>query len=191
MNHTHHHAHLPDKETRIHSGCRNCHADHHSHHEEMLLDFRRRFIVSTALTVPVLLLSPMVQGLLGFSIVFLGDEYLLFLLSSVIFFWGGAPFLRGFWEEMRHRRPGMMTLVAIAITVAYVYSSAVVFGLKGRYFFWELVTLIDLMLFGHWIEMRSVLSASRALQKLVEMMPDRAYLIKDGGLVEVEITDLK
>ncbi|MBN2121747.1 copper-translocating P-type ATPase [Candidatus Micrarchaeota archaeon] len=164
------------------------HAGHHAH---MIEDFRKRFIVSVLLTLPVLALSPLIQSILGFSLQFGGSSYVLFGLSSIIFFYGGIPFFRGFFSEIGKRQPGMMTLIAVAVSVAYFYSAAVVFGLGGKPFFWELATLIDVMLIGHWIEMRSVLGASRALEGLAELMPDTAHLLKKGGAVEVKTSSLK
>jgi P-type Cu2+ transporter len=165
--------------------------NHQDHHKMMMVDFKQRFIVSIFVTIPILVLSPLVQKLLGFTFTFGGDKYLLFALSSFIFFWGGLPFLKGIISELKQKKPGMMTLIAIAISVAYFYSTAVVFGLKGKFFFWELATLIDVMLLGHWIEMRSVLGASKALEKLAQLMPDNAHLIKDNNIVEIKISELK
>ncbi|WP_233084683.1 heavy metal translocating P-type ATPase [Methanococcoides orientis] len=162
-----------------------------SHHAMMMEDFKKRFIVSLILTFPVLILSPAIQSLLGFELKFFGSLIVLFILSSVIYFYGGHPFLKGIFNELKTRQPGMMTLIAIAISVAYFYSSAVVFGLPGKFFFWELVTLIDVMLLGHWTEMRSVLGASRALEELVKIMPSEAHLIKDGGTVDIRVDELK
>ena len=164
---------------------------HHNHHKMMMLDFKKRFIISSVITVPILILSPLIQNFLNFSFIFPGDKYLLFLLSSFIFFWGGWPFLKGVFVEAKQKRPGMMTLIAIAISVAYFYSMAVVFGLKGKFFFWELATLIDVMLLGHWIEMKSVLGASKALEKLAELMPSTAHLVKGNDVVEINISELK
>ena len=141
--------------------------DHGGHHAHMLADFRKRFIVSIILTFPVLLLSPTIQSFFGFELRFPGADFFTFLLSSVVYFYGGYPFLKGIKEELSEKSPGMMTLIAVAISVAYFYSSAVVFGLQGGVFFWELVTLIDVMLLGHWLEMRSVMGASKALEELV------------------------
>ena len=134
----------------------------------MVADFRRRFWISLILTAPVLALAPMIQRLLGLeeALAFPGDSYLQLTLATIVFFYGGWPFLRGFFEELGKKKPGMMTLIALAISVAYVYSSVVVLGLPGEVFFWELATLIDIMLLGHWIEMRSVMGASRALEEL-------------------------
>ncbi len=163
----------------------------HDHHRHMLEDFRRRFIVSLAATLPALALSPTIQGWLGFSLAFPGSTYVLFAVSSFIFVYGGWPFLHGLYRELTQHRPGMMTLIAVAISVAYFYSAAVVFGLPGKYFFWELATLIDVMLLGHWVEMRSVMSASRALEKLAQLMPDTAHRVVDGETEEVPVQELE
>ena len=157
----------------------------------MLQDFKRRLIISIILTVPVLILSHHIQQFFGFSLQFPGSEILLFLIASVVYLYGGYPFFVGFRDELNQRQPGMMTLVAVAITVAYLYSSAVVFGLSGMDFFWELVTLIDIMLLGHLIEMRSTMGASRALEELAKILPSQAHRIKDGQIHEVEVSDLK
>ncbi len=156
----------------------------------MAKDFRRRFIVSMVVTVPILVLSPLIQDLLGYELVFTGDKYVLFALSGFIFFYGGYPFLKGIFSELKELKPGMMTLIALAISVAFFYSSAVVFGLKGKFFFWELATLIDVMLLGHWIEMKSVLGASKALEKLAQLMPNEAHLITEDGTNDVKVNDL-
>lgn len=163
----------------------------HDHHKMMIADFRKRFWLSIIISVPVLALSPMVQGFLGFELAFKGSLYVIFVLSSLAFFYGGWPFLKGLRDELKKGAPGMMTLIAAAITVAYVYSSAVVFGLKGKMFFWELVTLIDIMLLGHWIEMKSVLGASKALELLVSMMPSEAHKIHGELIMDVKLEDLQ
>ncbi|TET98623.1 MAG: copper-translocating P-type ATPase, partial [Candidatus Stahlbacteria bacterium] len=166
---------------------------HHDHHAHMVADFRKRFWISLIITVPILVLSPMIQTLIGLgdSIRFVGDLYILFLLSSVVFFYGGYPFLKGLFDELRAKNPGMMTLIAIAITTAYLYSSAVVFGLSGKIFFWELVTLVDIMLLGHWIEMKSIMGASRALEELARLMPSNAHkLMPDGSIKDVPLGEL-
>ncbi len=169
------------------------HHDHHAHHAQMVADFRRRFWVSLGLTVPILLLSPLIQKLLGLpeALAFPGASYVQLLFASTVYFYGGWPFLKGMWNELRKRQPGMMTLIALAISVAYVYSAAVVLGLRGQVFFWELATLIDVMLLGHWIEMRSVLGASKALEELARLMPSTAHLLKDGTVEDVPIEVLK
>lgn len=166
-------------------------AGHTSHHAQMIEDYKKRFYVSLVITLPILFLSPMIQKLLGFELNFVGDKIVLLILSTFIFFWGGLPFLKGFVDEIKEKKPGMMTLIALAISVAYFYSFAVVFGLEGKLFFWELATLVDVMLLGHWIEMKSVMGASKALEKLAELMPSSAHLIKGNDIEEVEISKLK
>jgi len=165
-----------------------------NHHAHMVAEFRRRFWISLVLTIPVLVLSPLVQGFLGLeeAISFPGDSIVLFVFGTAIFFYGGWPFLSGLYDELSSGQPGMMTLIGLAISVAYGYSSLVVFGLSGRVFFWELATLIDVMLLGHWIEMRSVMGASRALEELAELMPSEAHkLMEDGSLKDVPIEALE
>jgi len=170
------------------------HADHQDHHAHMAADFRKRFWISLALTLPILVLSPMLQKLVGLreAISFSGDTYVLFGFASAVFWYGGWPFLKGLFDELNARKPGMMTLVAIAITTAYIYSSAVVFGLTGKMFFWELATLVDIMLLGHWIEMKSVMGASKALQALAKLMPSDAHkLMPDGSVKDVPLSELE
>ncbi|MFC3098353.1 heavy metal translocating P-type ATPase [Alteraurantiacibacter palmitatis] len=171
------------------------HADHAGGHDHgaMIADFRRRFWVVLALTPPVLLLSPMIQHLLGLAdrLAFPGDGLLLFALSTIVYLYGGWPFLAGFVSELRKKQPGMMTLIALAISAAYFFSAAVTFGFPGESFYWELVTLIGIMLLGHWIEMRSVMGASRALEELVRLLPDTATRIDaNGATQEVPISAL-
>ncbi len=163
------------------------------HHGSMVEDFRKRFWISLLITLPILILSPAIQEMagLGNMLRFAGDTYILFALSSFVYFYGGYPFLKGIIDELRSARPGMMTLIAVAITSAYLYSSLVVFGLSGSVFFWELATLIDIMLLGHWIEMRSVAGASRALEELARLMPAEAHkLMPDGSIMDVPLSDL-
>ena len=166
--------------------------DHHDHHAMMVMDFRRRFFFSLIMMVPILILSPMIQMFIGVEWRFPGDSYLLFGLSTILFLYGGWPFLKGAKDELSKLSPSMMTLIALAIVVAYVYSSLTVFVLSGSDFFWELATLIVIMLLGHWIEMRSVMGASRALDELVKLMPQTANVIQsDGETVELPVADLK
>ncbi len=184
----HAHEHHPDQAHEGNDPQGHDHSGHHAGHDHgaMIVDFRRRFWVSLILTVPILLLSPMIQGFLGLdeALAFPGDRYLLFVLSVGVFVYGGWPFLTGLVSEIRQRAPGMMTLIALAISVAFLYSSAVVFGLSGRMFFWELATLVDVMLLGHWIEMRSIMGASGALEALVKLMPATAHRLTDSGDTE-------
>jgi Cu2+-exporting ATPase len=162
------------------------HKHHHrtGGHQHMIAEFRTRFWISLLLTIPILVLSPFIQKLLGFRLEFLFDRWVLWFLSSLVFFIGGWPFLKGFLKEIRKKKPGMMTLIALAISVAYFYSTLVVFGLPGKVFFWELATLILVMLFGHWMEMKSVMGASRALEELVKLMPREAHLILSDGTIK-------
>lgn len=172
----------------------NGHKDHQSHHAHMVADFRKRFWVSLVFSIPVVALAPLIQGFLGVKEAwdFAGDAYVQFGFATVVFFYGGKPFLKGLFDELKDKNPGMMTLIGVAVLVAYTYSSAVVFGLSGKVFFWELATLIDIMLLGHWIEMRSVMGASGALEELVKLIPSKAHRItKDGKTEEVAVSDLK
>ncbi len=168
--------------------------DHHDHHAHMAQDFIKRFWISLALSLPIIALSPMIQGFLGLrdALAFSGDIYVSFVLSSLVFFYGGWPFLKGLVDELKKKQPGMMTLIAIAITTAYVYSTLVVFVVDGKIFFWELVTLVDIMLIGHYIEMKSVMSASKALEELAKLMPSEAHLVQhDGSTKDVALEKLK
>ena len=165
----------------------------HSDHSGMVADFRRRFVIALVLTVPIVALSPHVQEIfgLGHALRFPGDTIVLFVLASVIYVYGGWPFLTGMVREVRTRAIGMMTLVAVATTTAYAYSTAVVFGLEGELFYWELATLITIMLLGHWVEMRSVSGASGALEALAALVPGEAHLrADDGSLVDVPVSSL-
>jgi Cu2+-exporting ATPase len=164
-----------------------------SHHAHMVGDFRRRFWVCLVITAPILFLSPLIQDALGIAdkVKFSGQLYVLLALSCAVYFYGGWPFLKGMVDELRKHEPGMMTLVAVAISVAFIYSAAVVLGLNGEVLFWELATLIDIMLLGHWLEMRSVMGASRALEKLVELLPRQAHLIlADGEIRDVMVESI-
>src|SRR5688572_7303364 len=190
QDHTDAHAHKQDeknKEQHNHESYagHDKHAGHHTH------DFLKRFWICLITTIPVLLLSHMIQQWLGFEIRFTGDKYLLLLLSAFIYFYGGMPFLKGMGSEIKDKAIGMMTLVAIAISVAFIYSVAVIFGLEGMDFFWELATLIDIMLLGHWLEMRSQMAASKALESLVALLPSNVHLVKENGVVEINLKDLK
>jgi Cu2+-exporting ATPase len=171
------------------------HEDHGAHvdhrgHEEM---FRKRFWICLVISIPVLLFSSAVQGFFGFSMpTFPGSQLITPVLSVVIFIYGGVPFIRMAGPEIRNRKPGMMTLITLAISVAFFYSLAAFFFSLGPTFFWELVTLIDVMLLGHWLEMRSVRQASGALNELAKLMPDKAERIQpDGSTIEVRSDELQ
>ncbi|HKM04636.1 MAG TPA: copper-translocating P-type ATPase [Lachnospiraceae bacterium] len=133
----------------------------------------------------------MIQQWLGFEVTFEGDKYVLALLSTFIFLYGGYPFLKGLYDEVKDKAIGMMTLIGVAITVAWAYSVAITFGLQGMDFYWEMVTLIDIMLIGHYFEMKSVMGASRSLELLVKMMPSTAHHIKDGNIHDMPVSQLK
>ncbi|MBL7721954.1 MAG: HAD-IC family P-type ATPase, partial [Chitinophagaceae bacterium] len=163
----------------------------HSSHKGGIADFRKRFYVVLILTVPIMLLSEMIQHWLNIHFSFPGSKYVLFFLSSIVFFYGGWPFLKGLVGELRAKNPGMMTLVGFAISVAYIYSVATVFGLQGMDFFWELATLILIMLLGHWIEMKTVAGASRELELLVQLLPDDAHLVHGEHIMDVKTETLK
>ena len=201
MDHTHHHhttteaAAIKKQQPSVHHSHQDMNSpmghEGHDHHAMMINDFKKRFWISLVLTVPVLLLSEMIQHWLGFEIKFAGDKYVLLILSSFIFFYGGWPFLKGFVDDIRVKSPGMMTLIALAITVAYVFSVAVIFGFQGMDFFWELATLIVIMLLGHWLEMKSVLGASEALRLLVSMMPAEAHKVHGDHIMDVKLEELQ
>lgn len=165
--------------------------DHQAHHQKMISDFKRRFWVCLGLTIPVLLMSPDILEFLGLHDDLLHEIRILWPLSTIIYFYGGMPFLKGLVREAMNRRPGMMTLIGLALTAAYIYSSAVAFGLPGKLFFWELVTLIDIMLLGHWIEMKSIMGASDALGSLLQLLPHEARLVKNGYDKSIPIGMLK
>jgi len=165
------------------------HAGHD--HAMMIADFKKRFYVVLALTIPIMLLSMMIQKFIGVDWQFAGSQYILFALSTVVFFYGGWPFLKGLVDEVKAKNPGMMFLIGFAITVAYIYSVAIVFGLQGMDFFWELTTLIAIMLLGHWIEMKSIAGASRELELLVQLMPSDAHMVMPDMVHDVKTNTLE
>lgn len=197
MDHSHHHhqkEHVEEKQTDHHdihgkqaTHDHDAHDKHAGHHTGTFL---KRFWISLILTIPVLLLSEMIQHWFGFHISFNGDDYVLLVLGTVIYFYGGMPFLKGMVAEIKHNAIGMMTLVALAITVAFLYSVAIVFGLQGMDFFWELATLIDIMLLGHWIEKRSDMAASNALKSLVALLPSDVHVERNGVVADINIREL-
>lgn len=190
--HQHHHTesrhagHQPVSSHDEHEG-----GSHDKHAGHNVADFWRRFIVCTVISVPVLALSHMVQQWLGFELAFPGDKYLLAALATFIFVYGGYPFLKGLYDEVRDKAIGMMTLIGVAITVAWVYSVAITSGLPGMDFYWEMATLIDIMLIGHYFEMKSVMGASRSLELLVKMMPATAHLVRNGAVEDVRTDQLQ
>lgn len=163
----------------------------HNHHVMMIADFKKRFYLVLILTVPIMLLSAMIQKFMGVDWQFTGSKYILLALSSVVFFYGGWPFFKGLVTEIKTKNPGMMFLIGFAITAAYIYSVAVVFGLEGMDFFWELATLILIMLLGHWIEMKSIAGASKELELLVQLMPADAHMVMPDMVHDVKTETLK
>lgn len=184
MEQAHHHEHHEESHEGGH------HGEHD--HEHMIDDFKRRFFVSVGLMIPIVLLSDMIQEWFGFEVDFAFEKTLLLVLSTIVYVYGGWPFLKGSVKELKDKNPGMMTLIGLAISVAYFYSVAVVFGYgSGHDFFWELATLIVIMLLGHWIEMRSVMGASNALQQLVKLLPSEAHRIEGDRTEDVPVSELK
>lgn len=181
---THLHGHAEAHDEHGHDG-------HDKHAGHSVSDFWKRFVISTLVSVPVLALSHMIQQWFGFKISFSGDRYVLFVLSTFIFLYGGYPFLKGLYDEVRNNAIGMMTLIGVAITVAWAYSVAVTFGLTGMDFYWEMATLIDIMLIGHYFEMKSVTGASRALEMLVRMLPSTAHHLVNGMVHDMPVSHLK
>jgi len=163
----------------------------HNHHAMMIADFKKRFYAVLVLAIPVMLLSTMIQHFIGVNWLFTGSQYILLILSSVVYFYGGWPFLKGLVDEVKTKNPGMMFLIGFAITVAYIYSVAIVFGLQGMDFFWELSTLILIMLFGHWIEMKSIAGASKELELLVQLMPADTHMVMSDMIHDVKTDTLK
>ncbi|WP_163654877.1 copper-translocating P-type ATPase [Listeria sp. PSOL-1] len=147
-------------------------------------NFKKRFFISVILTIPIFFMSSMTEMLTGAKVEFPGSNWVLLSLATVIFFYGGWPFLSGTIEELKEKNPAMMTLIALAIIVAYVYSVAILFSSNGMNYFWELATLIDIMLLGHWIEMRAVMNASNALKKMAELLPGNAHLVLQTGKIK-------
>lgn len=184
QHHKNHHDHEKD-------GGEHEHHNHGDHHKHMAEDFKKRFWISLALTIPLLVLSTTIQRWFGYQLEFDGRNYIILALATALFFYGGWPFLKGLFSELKEKQPGMMTLIALAISVAYVYSVAIVFGLSGKPFFWELATLIVVMLAGHWIEMKSVMQASGAMDKLMELLPENAHRINDSGTEDIKTDDIE
>lgn len=188
MEHNHPHAenmHHHDHHKGHGSGGHDKHAGH------MVSDFWKRFVICSIVSIPVLALSKMIQLWSGINFTFPGDKYVLAVLSTFIFVYGGFPFLKGLYDEVRDKAIGMMTLIGVAISVAWSYSFATTFGLQGMDFYWEMATLIDIMLIGHYFEMKSVMGASRSLELLVKMMPSTAHLKHHHGFEDVKADQLQ
>ena len=192
QHHTTHQHHEPHQHHNHQGhGGHNGHGGHDKHAGHSPEIFRRRFFICLILTLPVLYFSSQLQTWLGYqAIEFPGSNWVNPILGIIIYFYGGWVFLRGAWREL-HSKVGMMTLIALAITVAFVYSLAVSLGLQGKPFYWELVTLVDIMLLGHWVEMASVKGASQALESLKELVPANAHLWRNGRVEDIPVTEVK
>src|SRR5699024_6761696 len=166
------------------------HSGHdHSGHEypdrvDMVAVLKNLCFISLIITIPILIMLPMIQSFIGVDWRFANVQYIVFALATFVFFYGGWPFITGGISELKDKNPGMMTLIGLAITIAYRYSALVVFGWEGQDLFWELATLVDIMLLGHWIAMRSVMGATNALEKLVQLMPDEAHKLDENNQIE-------
>jgi Cu2+-exporting ATPase len=189
MNHNHSH-----HQKHEHGSAHGKHANHAAHHEQMARDFKKRFFVALILSLPVLVLSPTIQGWLSYHIPsFAGDKIILFLLASIIALWAGWPFYKGARDELKKKELGMMVLVSLAVLTGYLYSVAATFFIPtAKDFYWEISTLVLVLLLGHWLEMRAVISTSGVLEELVKLIPPKANLIKKTDqVVEVESSQLK
>jgi len=168
------------------------HAPHDMHAGHMVEMFRDKFWWSVALTIPTIIWSPTVQQWLGFQAPsFPGSHYIPAVFGTVLFFYAGMVFLRGAVQEIKDRLPGMMTLISLAITVAFVFSLAVTLGVPGMDLWWELATLITIMILGHWIEMRSVMQAQGALSELAKLLPDTATRVSGDKTEDVPVSALR
>lgn len=197
--HSHQNAHHGHSEHSYHEshaehGSHGDHGDHGGngdHHEHMIEDFKKRFWISLVLAIPITYLSPMIREIFNYEVTFTGNMVLLFILSTIVFFYGGKPFLSGAWDEIKAKTPGMMLLISLAIVTAYVYSTLTAFFIEGSDFYFEVATLIVIMLLGHWVEMRSVMGASKALEELIKLMPKDANKIDaSGNIVVVSVEEL-
>lgn len=191
---SHDHQHHHDQPLKTEAGSEKESHDGHNHDEHLghhTEDFLKRFWLCLILTIPVLALSGTIQHWFGYQLSFPGSNYVLLILSTAIYLYGGKPFIQGMFREIKTSNLGMMTLIGVAISIAYIYSTAVVFGLKGMDFFWELATLIDIMLLGHYFEMRSQMAASRALESLVALLPSNVHVERNGSVTDIPLNELK
>ncbi|MEB6196737.1 heavy metal translocating P-type ATPase [Mammaliicoccus sciuri] len=195
MNHHEHHNHKCHEEHKNHMN----HNEHHSHEgHDHHGNFKQKFFISLIFAIPIIILSPMMGFKLPFQFTFTGSDWIVLILATILFFYGGQPFLAGAKDEIKIKKPGMMTLVALGITVAYVYSLYAFYlnhfthtEMHTMDFFWELATLILIMLLGHWIEMNAVGNAGNALKKMAELLPNNAIKItSDGERQKVKISEI-
>src|SRR5690606_30564306 len=189
MHHEHHHH---DHNHHDHGGHDHSGHGHHGHHHHgNLSDFIIRFLVSLIFTIPILVLSPMIQDWFGFTLYWEYNKYITFGLATILLVYGGKPFYTSAVHELKAKEPAMMTLVTLAILVSYGYSTAVGFGLPGMDFFWELATLIAVMLLGHYFEMKSSMVASDALESISKLLPSTAHVIVGDEIIDKPLSDLK
>lgn len=182
MDHSHHEHHHDNSE----------HQEHDKHAGHSVAMFKDKFWLSLLLTIPVLVYSEMIQHWLNFTPpAFPGSQYVPFVLSTIIFFYGGMVFIKSAIGELKAKLPGMMTLISLAIITAYVYSVATQFFIEGDGFFWELATLVTIMLLGHWLEMASVAKAENALDAISKLLPDKAEKLVNGKPKQVLVSELK
>src|SRR3989344_1688143 len=160
------------------------------HHASMELDFKKRFFITLPLVLLTMFLSPNILNWLGINLNFAGRDLILFAIGTFIFFFGGLPFFQGAKGELSARNAGMMTLVALAITVGYIFSVAATFLFPGESLYWEISTLISVFLLGHWLEKRAVRGATGALAELAKLIPPSAHLLKNGKIVEIKTSDV-
>jgi Cu2+-exporting ATPase len=179
MEHSHHEHHPEQK-------------DHDKHAGHSVAMFKDKFWLSLLLTLPVLVYSEMIQHWFNFTPPsFVGSEYVPFVFSTIIFFYGGLVFIKGAWGEIKAKLPGMMTLISLAIITAYTYSVATQFFISGDGFFWELATLVTIMLLGHWLEMASIAKAENALGAISKLLPDTAEKLVNGKPIHVLVSELR
>lgn len=191
-----HHAHSEHENHMAHDAHKHHNHDspegHAGHHEHMITDFKNRFWVVLILTVPVTIFSPMIMSLFNYNLDFIGMNILDFIFATIIFFYGGKPFLTGAWDELKSKEPAMMMLISLAIITSYIYSFLTTFFITAMNFNFELATLVLIMLAGHWIEMRSQMAAGNALEALVALIPsDANHILEDGSTQIVKVSDLQ
>ena len=168
------------------------HKNHDKHAGHSVAMFKDKFWLSLLLTLPVLVYSEMIQHWFNFTPPsFVGSEYVPFVFSTIIFFYGGLVFIKGAWSEIKAKLPGMMTLISLAIITAYTYSVATQFFISGDGFFWELATLVTIMLLGHWLEMASIAKAENALDAISKLLPDTAEKLINGKPIHVLVSELR
>jgi len=182
---------VPEKR-KVSHGAHTAHEEHNKHTGHSIVMFERKFWVSFALTIPVVLYSELPKRFLGWEApMFFGSQYLALVLSSIVFFYGGWVFLIGAWRELKAKLPGMMTLIALAISAAYLYSVFATFAGNAHTLFWELTTLVTVMLLGHLMEMRAVQGAQSALQELSKLLPDTAEVIRGEKTEMLLLSELR